>query len=72
MQPGSYIGGNPVIQRLQQPVTGEVTLQPNDVVQAGQSKFSFLEGLTTMSMKIDQDLKALDRLAQPPANPPPA
>ena len=55
-----------------QPVTGEVTLKPNDLIQAGQSKFSFLEGLTTMSMKIEQDLKDLDKIAHPPGNPPPA
>jgi pSer/pThr/pTyr-binding forkhead associated (FHA) protein len=55
-----------------QPVTGEVKLKPNDEIRAGQSQFNFLEGLTTMSMKIEQDLKDLDRIAHPPGSPPAA
>lgn len=45
-----------------QPVT-EYVLKPNDTIQAGQSKFLFMEGLTTISRKLDEDLKALDRIA---------
>ncbi len=50
----------------------EHILKPHDQIQAGQSLFVFMEGLTTLSMKIDQDLKDLDRIAHEPNNLPPA
>lgn len=55
-----------------QRVTDPVVLKPNDQIQAGQSLFTMMEGLTTMSVKLDQDLKDLDRVAHPPDNPPAA
>ena len=46
-----------------QPVT-EYELRPNDTIQAGSSAFLFMEGLTTISMKLDQDLASLGRIAE--------
>ena len=40
----------------------EQVLRPNDEISAGNSRFIFMEGLTTMAGKLDQDLKDLDRV----------
>lgn len=41
----------------------EQILRPNDEIRAGNSRFTFMEGLTTMAGKLDRDLKDLDRLS---------
>jgi len=41
----------------------EQVLRPNDEIRAGNSLFVFVEGLTTMAGKLDQDLKELERVA---------
>ena len=51
---GTKVNGKPVT---------EHALRPNDTIQAGQSHFLFMEGLTTISMKLEEDLKSLDRIA---------
>ena len=49
----------------------EQVLRPNDVIRAGTSLFVFLEGLTTIAVKIDQDLKDLAKFAPDSSAPPP-
>jgi pSer/pThr/pTyr-binding forkhead associated (FHA) protein len=47
----------------------EQVLRPNDDIRAGNSLFLFMEGLTTMAGKLDQDLKDLDRVSgKPPSS----
>lgn len=41
----------------------EQVLKPNDKITAGKSLFVFVEGLTTMAGKIDQDLQDLSKAA---------
>ena len=54
-----------------QPAT-ELVLKPNDRIQAGGSTFVFMEGLTTISVKIEKDMKDLDRITGASKNPPPS
>jgi pSer/pThr/pTyr-binding forkhead associated (FHA) protein len=49
----------------------EQVLKPNDVIRAGASTFVMSEGLTTMSMKLDEDIKNLAKCAPDSAAPSP-
>ena len=57
---GTRVNGKPVTEHI---------LKANDTIHAGKSTFVFMEGLTTMSMKLDQDLKDLDRITKDPKAP---
>jgi pSer/pThr/pTyr-binding forkhead associated (FHA) protein len=49
---GTFVNGQRVTEKV---------LKPNDLITAGKSTFSFMEGLTTLSMKLDQDIKNLEK-----------
>ena len=51
---GTFVNG--------QRVTDKV-LRPNDEIRAGQSVFSFMEGLTTLAMKLDKDIQDLSKFS---------
>ena len=59
---GTYVNGQRVTEKI---------LAPNDNVRAGESSFYFMDGLTTMAAKLDDDIKnlgkfALDNTGEPP------
>ena len=49
----------------------EKVLAPNDNVRAGDSSFFFVDGLTTMAAKLDDDIKSLGKFALDTGEPPP-
>jgi pSer/pThr/pTyr-binding forkhead associated (FHA) protein len=52
---GTFVNGNRVT---------EATLKSNDRIQAGQTRFDFVDGLTTMAGKIGEDIANLERLSK--------
>ena len=58
---GTFVNGQRV---------AEQKLKPGDTIRAGRTEFAFMEGLTTLAMKIDQDIKDLERMAVPPPDKP--
>lgn len=61
---GTFINGTRVTEKV---------LAANDNVRAGESSFYFMDGLTTMAAKLDEDIKNLGKFTldtgEPPAKP---